>query len=344
MSSLARVDPESEVEFWDGTNRYHADSCLPLVAAVERGSLRLGAWVHGHYPGRRLPDAVLPQLLSAGYWSAETPQDWHLPRHRNEGIEITFVENGTLSFEVDERHFDLEPNALTVTRPWQAHEVGAGGMKANKLVWLIIDVGVRSPNQTWRWPDWILLDPPLLDELTRLIRENETPVWHGARHLRKCFDDIARTVDEPQMEGLTFNLLKVRINELLLGLLGHYRERDVPLSASCTSNLRAVEVFLALLEDELDEEWSLERMASRCGVGTTSLATYCRQLTNLSPLRYLNRLRMQKARRLLATAGPGASILDIALACGFSSSQYFAAQFRKETGLTPSRYREGAPG
>jgi transcriptional regulator GlxA family with amidase domain len=44
------------------------------------------------------------------------------------------------------------------------------------------------------------------------------------------------------------------------------------------------------------------------------------------------------AARLLR-AEPGRSILDVALGCGFSTSQYFATLFRRQFGCAPREYR-----
>jgi AraC family L-rhamnose operon regulatory protein RhaS len=339
MTKNTDVMTDLPIEFSDGVHRYQADSCAPLVRAVEHATVRLEAWVHSHYPGRKMPDDVLPQLLSVGYWSAHRQQEWILPRHRNEGIEITFVENGEVPFLVDQSEFTLVPNTMTVTRPWQPHQVGRTGVPPSKLIWAIVDVGVRSPNQRWTWPDWIFLDSSLRDELTRYIRMNETTVWYGARRMRKCFEDIAAIVETKNPDQLAFDLLKVRLNELVLSLLQHYRASDTSLSDIYTSNARSVGLFLKALPDELSYPWTLETMAKRCGVGKTTLTSYCRELTNLTPLRYLNSLRIRSAQQMLERSKPDISIIDIALECGFQSSQYFAVQFRKHTGLTPTQYR-----
>src|SRR5207249_3334840 len=106
---------------------------------------------------RKLPAGELCGIKSIGYWDALGPQTWGLPWHRNEGVEVTFLESGRLGFAVDGREYALQPDALTVTRPWQSHRVGNPLIGPGKLHWLILDVGVRRPNQAWRWPDWVML-------------------------------------------------------------------------------------------------------------------------------------------------------------------------------------------
>lgn len=57
----------------------------------------------------------------------------------------------------------------------------------------------------------------------------------------------------------------------------------------------------------------------------------------LTPHRWLVQRRIARACEMLAD--PRVSVTEIALACGFSSSQHFATAFRKHMGATPSAYR-----
>ena len=149
----------------DHDETYQADTCLPLVEAAAKHRVRIEALVHGHYPGRRLPHGALSGIKTVGYWDADHDQDWGLHWHRNEGVEMTFLESGSSVFAVDGHEYVLHPDDLTLTRPWQRHRVGDPNVGAGRLHWLIIDVGVRRPNQPWRWPGWLLLSRPDLDEL-----------------------------------------------------------------------------------------------------------------------------------------------------------------------------------
>jgi AraC-like DNA-binding protein len=57
---------------------------------------------------------------------------------------------------------------------------------------------------------------------------------------------------------------------------------------------------------------------------------------------YLTRLRISRARDLLRSSDH--SVTEIAISCGFSSSQYFANVFRRLVGQTPSAFRMGYEG
>jgi AraC family L-rhamnose operon regulatory protein RhaS len=78
-------------------------------------------------------------------------------------------------------------------------------------------------------------------------------------------------------------------------------------------------------------------MAEQCGLGRSRFSHYCRRITNLSPIQYLQKCRVDNAKALLA--GDSGSITHIAMRCGFDSSQYFATVFHRLTGLSPSAYR-----
>ena len=119
---------------------YHADSCDPLVEAVARGELILEAFARDNYPGRPLEAQTLKGLQSVGYWDATQEQSWGLPWHRNEGLELTFLETGNLAFSLGNRTWQLVPDAFTITRPWQPHKVGNPNVGVGRLHWIIIDV------------------------------------------------------------------------------------------------------------------------------------------------------------------------------------------------------------
>ncbi|MNP81294.1 Arabinose operon regulatory protein [compost metagenome] len=63
-----------------------------------------------------------------------------------------------------------------------------------------------------------------------------------------------------------------------------------------------------------------------------------RQKTDESLINYVQTLRLEKAKELLAeTSHP---VAEIGRSVGFPSENYFAKTFRKRYGQTPSQYRK----
>ena len=94
---------------------------------------------------------------------------------------------------------------------------------------------------------------------------------------------------------------------------------------------------LELLEARIADDIGLAEIANEAGLSSTHFAAVFRAATGMPPHRWLMKRRVERACGLLHD--PGRPITDIALACGFSSSQHFATAFRKYMDTTPSAYR-----
>lgn len=316
---------------------YEADTCDPLVQAVQRGQLEMKAAARGAYPGWRLGKGDLPGLCSVGFWNAVVPQHWGLALHRNEGIELTFLASGEMPVRAHDTWMQLHHDELLVTRPWQPHQLGDPHIRPGHLVWMILDVGVRHPHQPWRWPPWVVLSAKDLGDLTEVLRQNEQPIWPASEDLRRCFLGISKALESGERASVC-SQLAVRINQTLLALLDLFRTQPVARRKHLMSSERSVRQFLAELENALGQPWTLESMAESCGMGVTRFVHHCRAILNCSPMQHLHARRVKRACERLIRE-PERSITEIGAACGFNSSQYFANAFRRQTGRSPRAYR-----
>jgi len=317
---------------------YKSDTCNPLVMAWQNGKVELEAWAKLSYPGYGVNPKVLPGVNTIGYWDAHVAQEWGLDFHRNEGIEITFLETGSMSFSVEDDEFILTSDDFTITRPWQLHKVGNPNVGVGKLHWLILDVGVRHPHQDWKWPSWVLLSKKDIEELSKMLRQNEQPVWKVNAEMKRCFIKIAQLIrNDRTAENESW--VVIYINELLMHTLSLIKQGSFHFNESLTNSIRTAQIFINDLKKSYHEPWTLDSMAAHCGLGITRFVHYFRQLTNSSPMQYLNHLRVEAAAEQLTT-NPKATISQIGFDCGFSSSQYFATVFRRQFGCTPAGYRE----
>ena len=321
-------------------SHFKIDSCAPQSAAVRGGKIQMQALSRGYYPGVLMHPNQLPGITSIGFWNGTGAQDWGLEAHRNEGVEICFLETGAMDFSVETKNFKLHSGQFTITRPWQLHKLGAPNIGPGKLHWLILDVGVRRPNQDWRWPRWVTLTAQDKAELTRKLRYNENVVWDSSPAVGSAFRGLGGALvnwNQAHVESQMITLL----NQLLLSILVALTEQQTEQNPDLTSRRRTVELFLRDLTDNpasCSQPWTLQKMSDRCGMGITAFCKYCRELVNIGPIEYLNECRLEMAARQLKE-NARLPVTEIAFQNGFNSSQYFATAFRRRFRMTPRDYR-----
>jgi AraC family L-rhamnose operon transcriptional activator RhaR len=94
---------------------------------------------------------------------------------------------------------------------------------------------------------------------------------------------------------------------------------------------------IAFIEANHAHRLTLRGLASRARMPVNTLLRAFRRATGSTPIDYAIHRRIAAARELLRSGGR--SVTEIALAVGFSDSNYFARRFRSATGITPSAYR-----
>ena len=94
---------------------------------------------------------------------------------------------------------------------------------------------------------------------------------------------------------------------------------------------------MTLLARDYNRPWNLKKMAKTVNMSVSAFRQEFRKLTEVPPMEYLLKLRLEHAADMLGR--PDLLLSDIAAECGFSNANYFSRQFRKYFGIPPSRYR-----
>ncbi|MFZ6027000.1 MAG: substrate-binding domain-containing protein [Chloroflexota bacterium] len=97
---------------------------------------------------------------------------------------------------------------------------------------------------------------------------------------------------------------------------------------------------IAFIHQRYAEDLTREELAHHAGVSEGYLNRCFQQELQISPLTYLTRHRIRRAKDLLAEGK--LNVTGVAMAVGFSDSGYFGRVFRQEVGVTPNAYRRGA--
>ncbi|GHT18415.1 hypothetical protein FACS1894189_6310 [Planctomycetales bacterium] len=326
--------------YQEGNEVFRADTCSSVVDAVQRSDIALKAFVRGQYPGQPIPKNSLPGLRTVGFWSAVTEQHWGLDWHRNEGIEITFLLSGKNSYVTSAERWELSADDVAVCPPWQIHRVGNPNIGVGTLMWFIIDTQISRSNQTPKLPPWIILSDEDKNRLIRLLLYRSSQVFHLSDKFVQPWKKLHRLIRDAGTD-CPVSALAITLNEILYDLLQIQETGKTETSREPTRSIDMVQTFFQELADspeQLEHPWTLKEMAKLCRISPTHFSHCCQRLTNLSPLNVLNKLRVQQAEKMIQD-NPKISITEIAMQCGFTTSQYFATVFKKWTGKTPTEYR-----
>ncbi len=94
---------------------------------------------------------------------------------------------------------------------------------------------------------------------------------------------------------------------------------------------------IQMMEANIEEPISPSILAKDAGMSTRQLERLFRRYLSRSPKRYYMELRLQKARNLLMQTDM--TVINVALACGFSSPSHFSKCYRAHYNTTPYRER-----
>jgi AraC family transcriptional regulator len=126
---------------------------------------------------------------------------------------------------------------------------------------------------------------------------------------------------------------------LLAHVLSHYGS-GVPGPLATGREDARVRAAIEFMRASLSLPISLADIAASAGLSPYHFLRVFRSATGMPPFRFLARMRIDAARRLLQHGD--LSVTEIAALCGFSSASQFSTAFRRETGMAPSEFRRVA--
>lgn len=97
-----------------------------------------------------------------------------------------------------------------------------------------------------------------------------------------------------------------------------------------------IERICEYLESHLSDRIKLDNLSSLSNMNKYSLLRSFTKIKGITPYRYLETIRVNKAKRLLEI---GMEPLEVAIQTGFSDQSHFTNFFKKIIGLTPKQYQ-----
>ena len=92
----------------------------------------------------------------------------------------------------------------------------------------------------------------------------------------------------------------------------------------------------AWLEAHIEEEFDLDACAAHLSLSRRQIERLFSRYLNVTPVRYMNELRLARGRSLRAETD--IKVTEVAVACGYASTSHFSKSFRKKYGTSPYRF------
>jgi AraC-like DNA-binding protein len=183
------------------------------------------------------------------------------------------------------------------------------------------------------------VDPAMLGEMLLEMDESLPPAGPMPR-------GISTTPMSEELSGAVIRLLECLKCPLDSRMLGRQTVREIVYRVLCGEQggaLRAlasrddhftrIARVLKHIHTEYAKPLSAESLAKRAGMSVSAFHHNFKLVTASSPLQYLKRIRLDRARRLMAHDGYNAS--TAARAVGYESPSQFSREFKRLFGVTP---------
>ncbi len=264
-----------------------------------------------------------PELPLAILYSTHRGQ---MPAHAHDFYELVYVRRGRGIHHIDNRSYPIIAGDFYLMRPNDSHryDVDRDTLEIINLIFI---------PELFPAVDWQQLRtlPGVASFFSSGISTGhkislQPPHDHAIESL------CARIRSEIEHRSSGYRLLcRSLLSELLITVERAAADGDPDLHAG------PIATAVAYLHANPEDPLSMADVATECGLTANYLGERFKAELGVSIGEYLNRLRVDRARELLA--GSERSVTDIALSTGFDSASYFGKVFLRLTGHTPRNYR-----
>lgn len=233
-------------------------------------------------------------------------------RHDHTFFQILFIRSGSARVYIRDMSMTASGPAFFLFKPLEQHEfyANAGGMETYEMKFDIVG-------------------PALHEKLSAL--DNCLPV--NGPHMERLFASLiyeAEKDDELSRLGC-----KALFAELVAHLLRSQEKMDSAVSPEVPASLRSV---LRYMREHYRENLSLEDLAGLMHVEKTYFIKTFKKHVGMTPICFLRRLKIEKATTLIQNSDM--SITGISDYLGFQSIHHFSNAFKKQTGFSPTAYKQ----
>ncbi len=257
------------------------------------------------------------------------PHSFAFGPHEHRFSEVDFIEDGTSGMLFGTEYVKLSVNDCILIFPDVSHYFFTQTRSSCTIVQVEFAIDNFSPLSQYHSSDLSFFEE-LTKSNTRFLKfQPKNSLSECIRSIRE--ESTGEAAGKEEMLRLLFTRLCILLSREISSFFGE------SISGLKCSIAQKTQDLLVRLQNESSAPIRIDEVASIMGVSSRYLRREFSSTFGTGIVEYVTELRLRKARRMLEETS--LSILEVALDCGFSSSQYFDRVFRKSTGMTPLCFR-----
>lgn len=139
--------------------------------------------------------------------------------------------------------------------------------------------------------------------------------------------------DDPMDRDMIAPLI---VEEIIVRLLRSEAAAAIRSAAGIARTAIRIQSAMQFIREHLAQPLSVDQLAAQVAMSPSHFAHSFREISGVSPMRYLRDLRLDAARNLMLGGGMRAG--DAAAKVGFESAAHFAREFKNRFDATPTEY------
>ena len=231
---------------------------------------------------------------------------WDLRKHAHQVIEIIYMIDAKAHINIQEKMIYSTWCDVVVYPPHHLHQEYIDINRTQKCIYIRFDV--KSS---------INLEKPFQ------IKDSEGKIqW--------LLEQIASLSKETEND-LNQRLINIYIEGVLLSLAKNIKQLSLV-------NPEVVDLAMRYMHYNYQEDITITKLATMFYVSPSYLSRLFQRKVHISPMNYLNNVRIEVAKKLLCNGTE--TINTIATAVGISDAKYFSRIFKKYVGKSPTQFRK----
>lgn len=139
-------------------------------------------------------------------------------------------------------------------------------------------------------------------------------------------------------DGIADSLFLHSCADRILYTLIKLSKNRIPHMTAASTHIKALSDVKKYINNNYSEKLSLNILSEKAALSPVYFHKLFTEYYGITPSDYILKIRISAAKQLLITKDD--SLAKIAADCGFSSQSYFNYSFKKQTGLSPLKYRK----